>query len=244
MNFLESVKLKLKKVIDDKKYINLVVYALLSLLVLYGLLITVKYVKENFKAVVFVAVVLWCLISSYIDKKHKKKELVHNMKNEVDQKQAIIEQEETEVTYAILQKELYVVFGELNEVLKIKRPQSLSEIVIPNSIFQRNNINYYQFCCLQSDNEVLDNVTFKDLLQQRITQRLMAFEVYGLKQSFYVYEGRTYPLIKVIEVENIGINIYITVTIVNEMFCKEEWLKALVKKEQYHRHIDTGDRDF
>lgn len=235
---------RLKKASVEKKIIFSIIGIIIPVVTIAILLILIGFLKENFKEVIFLSLIVLCTWYKFNEHKKIIKEKEDILRSEVLQKEAAILEEEVEVTYSILQKEIFVVLGNIFEVLKVKKPQSLSEIVAPTNSFVQKEVVYYQFCCLLSGEGILDSNIFKDILQQRITQRLMAYEVFGLKQSFYVYEGRTYPLIKVVDIEYVGVNAYITVTIVNEIYCKEEFFKSLIKKDNYSKKINTGDCDF
>lgn len=234
-----------KACIQAKKYSLLVCYGLFVIAFMLLLCTVIRYIGENLEAVVVLSILLYFGITIWNEWKNKRKSNRDCLLQKEIELKEILEQEQAEQNYVILQRALFITLGDINEVLKIKNPQFLSELVAPTKTFPKGNTIYYQFCCLQSGEGNIDTTAFVEILQQRISQKLMSGEIYGIVQSIYIYEGKTYPLIQVVDVEKVGINLYITLVIVNEEFCKEERMRAIAKQQIIRQQrIDIVDKDF
>lgn len=235
--------------IKSKNYNLLFWYGLLfmsiSFLVVLLFYIAITFIGNNLEAIITISCIFFFVISMWIERKDKKERERASILQANAEKNAFFEQEQAEQNYKLLHKVVFVILTELHEVLKIKQPQFMSEVVAETQTYQKGNTIYYQYCCLQSEEEPLDTTAFRDIMQQRISQKLLAGELYGITQSVYVYEGRTYPLIRVVDVEKVGINLYITLTIVNEEYCKEMKFKALAKQQIIkQQRLEISDKDF
>ncbi|MFA9466967.1 MAG: hypothetical protein ACERKN_22160 [Velocimicrobium sp.] len=234
----------LEKCIREKDYATLIYESIIFAAVIMILVMVLWFVGQNIEAVLTVGIIGFCFATFFAEQNNKKKKIQKEQLERIHEESVILEEEKANQTYNLLQKELFVCLGELAQILKIKKPQFLSELVAPTRTFKKGEVFFYQFCCLR-EVENIDTTAFIEVLQQRIDQKLMAGEVYGIGQPFYIYEGQIYSLIKVVDIENVGVNLYITLTVINEAFCKNERMRKLAKQQAERNQIGVrGDCNF
>lgn len=230
--------------IKNRRYVKLVRYTIILAFFIGAFIFLINFIMANFDAFMWIAIVLFGVYTLMYERGKKQKNIEAEMMRKENEKKLLLEQEEVSRNYSVIQIALFNTLKELYEVLKIKEPQFLSEIVPPTKTFQRGSLTFYQFSVLKNDNISL--VAFKEILQQRITQKLMMGEYKELSQAFYVFEGNSFPLLYVTYIEEAGINIYISMVMTNEEFCRQDTLKRLSKQNfsQRNKDKDSHDKDF
>lgn len=240
----DKVVLDLIDCIKKRKYFKIAKYFVLLVFLIGAFVFLINFVMVNIDAFMWIGIVLFAIYSLLYERGKKQKGVEAEVRRKEIERRLLLEQEEINQNYLVIQKALFFTLKELYEVLKIKEPQFLSEIVPPTKTFQNGTVTIYQFTVLKND--AISLLAFKDILQQRITQKLMEGEYREFTQAFYVFEGTTFPLIYVTDIEEAGVNIYISLVITNEEFCRHDVLRRLSKQNVSRNNNDKNiyDKDF
>lgn len=148
-----------------------------------------------------------------------------------------------EANYQLVERAMFIVIQEMYKSLRVKSPAFLSEISTTPHYYQRGNITVYRFSVLKEGD--IDLQAFQVILQGRLTQKLQAIEFAGINQSVHIYDGVAYPLLQVIDIQDLGVNINWGIVWTNDSFCEEQNMKLLAKQQMSSRTVSRPrDRDF
>ncbi len=240
---------KIKRLLSEKKYGKLVLI-LTAILAVFTLIILAIYfigklLIANFDTITFglaiISVAVY-YINKYFDTRKEDKERKYEHRKEViaanERHQREIALIAAENSYNTIRKCLYTVLNEAATTLNLVAPKSYTALdsQIPPSDNGRFVILHY-VCQKNGD---IDTAHISEVLNVCICQKLNAGEFTELSTSAYIYEGRSYPIIIVDNIVDVGAYINIDVVICNEAYCEHICNKSIATT----KFIDLKDKDF
>ena len=240
---------KFKRLLSEKKYGKLVLI-LTAILAVFTLIILAIYfigklLIANFDTIAFglaVVSVAVYYINKHFESRNEDKERKCEYRKEVkaanERHQREIELLAAENSNNLIRKYLYAVLNETAATLNLVAPKSYTALdsQIPPSDNGRFVILHY-VCQKNGD---IDTAYISEVLNMNIRQKLSAGDFSELSTSAYIYEGRSYPIIIVDNIVDVGAYINIAVVICNEAYCEHICNKSIADR----MFIDTGDKDF
>lgn len=124
-----------------------------------------------------------------------------------------------EATYKIIRKNLCSVLGDIGEIVKLRKPATLSQLDAPTHFDIISKAVVYHFLALKQSDEI-DTFNIIGILQNAIEQRLNNNELEGITQTIFFYNGQAYPSIMIDNVKDLGNYVQIDVAIASEFYCK------------------------
>lgn len=124
-----------------------------------------------------------------------------------------------EATYKIIRKNLCSVIGDIGEIVKLRKPATLSQLDAPTHFDIISKAVVYHFLALKQSDEI-DTFNIIGILQNAIEQRLNNNELEGITQTIFFYNGQAYPSIIIDNVQDLGNYVQIDVAIASEFYCK------------------------
>ncbi len=240
---------KIKQLLVEKKYgkLALILTAILAVftLIILAVYFIGKLLIANFETIAFglavVSVAVYC-INKYFDCRNEDKERKCEYRKEVkaanERHQREIELLAADNSNNLIRKYLYAVLNETAATLNLVAPKSYTALdsQIPPSDNGRFVILHY-VCQKNGD---IDTAHISEVLNVCICQKLNAGEFTELSTSAYIYEGRSYPIIIVDNIVDVGAYINIDVVICNEAYCEHICNKSIATT----KFIDLKDKDF
>ena len=222
---------------------------ILSGIVLIALLLLIafgigKLLTEHFEVLAVGGLILSIAIY-YINKRFKiNKEA--RLQNAVLGKEAInaaeqqhkINLETAENNYISVRKCIFVVLREAGASLNLIPPISMTDIDSQIRLSDNGSYVLLHYVCQKNGN--VDVKVIQDVLSNKIIQKLRADEFNHLPEPFYPYEGRSYPIIMIDNIIDVGAYINIDVVICNKEYCEHLRHKAAA----VNLSISTNDKDF
>lgn len=244
----------MKKILDDiqnswndKRYGRLVLYALLMVMMFalacIGVYLVILLIARYIDLIMITTAVVLGIYFYF----HERKEKLLTEREEIERRELLRQQqlasELAESNYQLVERAMFIVIQEMHESLRVKKPAFLSEIATTPHYYQRRNITIYRFSALKEGD--IDLEAFRTILQGRLSQKLNAIEFDGINQSVHIYDGVAYPLLQVIEPQDLGININWGIVWTNDSFCEEQNMKLLARQQVSTRTVSRPrDRDF
>lgn len=124
-----------------------------------------------------------------------------------------------ENTYKMIRKNLCTVLGEITDIVKLKKPASLSQMDAPTHYDVIARAPVYHFLALKLSDEI-DMFNLVGILQNTIEQKLNNHELDGIPQISYFYNGQAYPALMVDNIRDLGNYVQIDIAIASEYYCK------------------------
>lgn len=218
--------------------------ALVALIILLAFGIGNLLVKK-FDEIVFGGTILFVAIY-YINKRFKNREEVglHNAAHRKEVKEAAEKQRReaelisAESSYNTVRKCLYTVLSETASTLNLVPPKSYT--ALDSNVHTSDNGRFVILHYVCQKNGDIDTAVVSEVLNMRIGQKLSAGDFTELSTSAYIYEGRSYPIIMIDSVIDVGAYINIDVVICNEAYCEHLCNKSVAERNS----IDFKDIDF
>ena len=232
---------------NDRQYGRLVLYVLFAILMFalacVGVYLVIQLIARYMDLIMITAAVV---LGIYFYS-HERREKLRKEREEAERRELLRQQqlasELAQSNYQLVERAMFIVIQEMHESLRVKNPSFLSEIATTPHYYQRGNVTIYRFSALKEGD--LDLEAFRTILQGRLSQKLNAMEFVGINQSVHIYDGVAYPLLQVIEPQDLGININWGIVWTNDSFCEEQNMKSLAKQQVNTRTVPRPrDRDF
>lgn len=140
-----------------------------------------------------------------------------------------------ENTYKIVRKCLCNVLCEVSDIIKVRKPASLSQMDAPIHYDVVAKAPIYHFLATKLTNDV-DLFNLEGILQNTIEQKLNNHELDGMPQMSYFYNGQAYPALMVDNVRELGNYIQIDIAIASEHYCK-------YRERRIYNNMSQSDSD-
>ncbi len=124
-----------------------------------------------------------------------------------------------ETTYRLIRKNLCSIIADVCEVIKVRKPTSLSQMDGPTHFDVVSQAVIYHYLVPKASGD-FDTFEAIGILQNAIEQRLNNNEVEGITQTAFFYNGQVFPSIMVDNIRDLGNYIQINVAIASEYYCK------------------------
>lgn len=124
-----------------------------------------------------------------------------------------------ENTYRMLRKNLCTVLGEVGDIVKLRKPASLSQLDAPTHYDVIARVPVYHYLASKLSDDV-DMFNLVGILQNTIEQKLNNHELDGIQQISYFYNGQAYPSLMVENVRDLGSYVQIDLAIASEHYCR------------------------
>ena len=147
-----------------------------------------------------------------------------------------------ETTYAMLRKNLCVVVGEVSDIIKLRKPATLSQMDAPTHYDIVSQIPIYHFLFRKSEDNISTDEIF-GILQTAIEQKLNNHELDGISQKHFYHKGMSYPIMMIDSVRELGSYVQIDIAIVNERYCYYREQRIYNQLEQNNSN-NPYDKDF
>jgi hypothetical protein len=189
--------------------------------------------------------IAFCSIVYFIsEKRHKHRAELSSIEQQASIAQENADKALLESNYIIVRQCVYSVLCEIAENLGLTKPQRQSEIDSPSRIITNSNVLMYQFVVLKKSAEISIS-SIKEILQTRITQKLIAHEFSGLTQSNFVFGGTAYPILCVHDVADSGAYINLDIVWFSEAYGNLLHLrKEALLNNLNGRAVNIKDTDF
>lgn len=215
----------------------LTAFAFLSLAVRFILNIF-KFVTESsnlYTNLAFVSVIVFLSMLLKIRNTDKKTNVPTN---------AIVDRQTVEHNYEVLRCVLFQILPDIGETVHIQTASTYSELDAPVKYVKRDGVIFYKFLCTKSKAEI-DVKIVRDVLQNRIRQRLMAKEIDGINApTSHLYNGVAYPRIIVDSVSNSEVYVEITLVFASDSYIEQIQQQKLYTYELSKIKNNTWDNDF
>ena len=218
--------------------------ALVALIILLAFGIGNLLVKK-FDVIVFGGSILFVAIY-YINKhfKHHEDETLHNAAHRKEVKEAAEKQQHennlmtAENNYAVVGKCLFKVLKEAGATLNLVPPNSLVDLEGQIRVSDNGGYVLLHYICQTNGNVDVDLI--KEVLNNRISQKLRADEFHYLSEPYCLYEGRSYPIIMVDDVVDVKSYVNIDMVMTNKAYCEHLRNKSIAASN----YFATNDNDF
>lgn len=240
---------KFKQLISDKQYGKLALMGIITLATIAAIVLVTFYVGklliENFDTIAL-GIAIVSVAFYYIHKYFANREEVrsHNATHRKEVKEAAEKQQReaelisAESSYNTVRKCLYTVLNETASTLNLVAPKSYT--ALDSQVHTSDNGRFVILHYVCQTNGDIDTAVISEVLNMRIGQKLSAGDFTELSTSAYIYEGRSYPIIMIDSVIDVGAYINIDVVISNEAYC--EYLRN--KSNSGKPPFNHNDKDF
>lgn len=240
---------KFKQLISDKQYGKLALMGIITLATIAAIVLVTFYVGklliENFDTIAL-GIAIVSVAFYYIHKYFANREEVrsHNAAHRKEVKEAAEKQQReaelisAESSYNTIRKCLYTVLSETASTLNLVPPKSYT--ALDSNVHTSDNGRFVILHYVCQKNGDIDAAVISEVLNMRIGQKLSAGDFTELSTSAYIYEGRSYPIIMIDSIIDVGAYISIDVVICNEAYC--EYLRN--KSNSGKPPFDHNDKDF
>ena len=147
-----------------------------------------------------------------------------------------------ESTYRLLRKTLCSIVGDVSEIIKVRKPTTLSQMDCPTHFDVISKAVIYHLL-LTKTSEDFDALGASGILQNAIEQRLNNNEVDGITQTAYFYNGQVVPSIMIDNVREMGNYVQIDVAIASDYYCKYRE-RRIYENMNSSDSANVHDRDF
>ena len=208
------------------------IIAAATLLLLYVLNKVFQFIALNGEFLIMLRIVFFSIWTYFYNKFKNKTEIVEPP----IQHNPPVDKISLQYNYEVLRKVLYQVIPDIAESVNLRSPERFSELDPPTKWFNRADVTFYNFVCAKTS--ALDCNLVKEVLQMRISQRLNANEIEGIKVSTaHLFNGQAFPRIMVDNVSQSGSYCEICLVFVNDAYCTQLHQRRLVA---YESEISTG----
>lgn len=240
---------KFKQLLSDKQYGKLALIVIFALAAIAATVLVTYFVGkllvDNFDTIalgISILAVAFYFIHKFFANREEAR--IHsaahrkNVKEAAEKQQREAELISAESSYNTVRKCLYTVLNETASTLNLVAPKSYT--ALDSQVHTSDNGRFvilHYFCQTNGD---IDTAVISEVLNMRIGQKLSAGDFTELSTSAYIYEGRSYPIIMIDSVIDVGAYINIDVVICNEAYC--EYLRN--KSNSGKPPFDHNDNDF
>ena len=147
-----------------------------------------------------------------------------------------------ESTYRLLRKTLCSIVGDVNEIIKVRKPTTLSQMDCPTHFDVISKAVIYHLALIKTS-EDFDALGASGILQNAIEQRLNNNEVDGITQTAYFYNGQVVPSIMIDNVREMGNYVQVDVAIASDYYCKYRE-RRIYENMNASNTADVHDHDF
>lgn len=188
-----------KNLYGDKDYILLLgksipIFLILIFLIMIGYVI-LEFILSKFEAIFLtctICLTVYKLSEMYSKTKSQEKlgiSLAYNEKKIENEKQI------NENNFIIIRKVLVDILSECYQNLGVKKPSNISEVNSEEKIIIKDKITIYRFNITKTGN--MDCDLFKEFLQYYINKKVFEYEIDGITQKNFIYQGKAYPILQI-----------------------------------------------
>lgn len=171
-------------------------------------------------------IILLGAMAIYLYERTRKKPVDEKQKQQMKkQEQQLLIQ-----NYQQIAKYLYLILKEVSGVLNLTLPQLLSSMQSEQWITLKGGYTIFEYCILK--NGEVDTPRIQYVLQHVLNQKLFTGSFVGLRQSVHIYEGKAYPILKIIDIVDIPEYILIQMVWVNDAYCREEEKRYAIERSK------------
>lgn len=240
---------KIKQAISEKRYGKLALMAIYTLAAIAAIVFVVfligKLIANNFETIVsglVIVIVAYFLIHEFFA---SRKELrLQNNAHKKEVKEAAEKQQHeknlltAENNYAVVGKCLFTVLKEAGATLNLVPPNSLVDLEPQTRVSDNGGYVLLHYVCQIHGDVDVDLI--KEVLNNRISQKLRADEFHYLSEPYCLYEGRSYPIIMVDDVVDVKSYVNIDMVMTNKAYCEHLRNKSIAASN----YFATNDNDF
>jgi len=220
---------KFKQLLSDKQYGKLALIVIFALAAIDAIVFVVfligKLIANNFETIVsglVIVIVAYFLIHEFFAnrKELRLQNSIHRkeVKEAAEKQQREAELISAESSYNTVRKCLYTVLNETASTLNLVAPKSYT--ALDSQVHTSDNGRFIILHYVCQKNGDIDTAVVSEVLNMRIGQKLSAGDFTELSTSAYIYEGRSYPIIMIDSIIDVGAYISIDVVICNEAYCE------------------------
>lgn len=203
-----------------------------------------RVLTEKFDVLVLGGTILTAAI--YFINKHFKNRKESQLQNAALGKEVInaaeqqhkINPETAENNYISVRQCIFTVLREAGTTLNLVTPISITDIDSQIRFSDKGSYVLLHYICQKHGN--VDVGVIREVLSNRIYQKLRSDEFNHLSETFYLYEGRSYPIIMIDNIIDVGAYINIDVVVCNKDYCEHLRNKAVAT----NLSIGSNDNDF
>lgn len=238
------------KKLQNGSYFEAAIYAVLTAMIA-SIIIIITYVvgslifiliKRHLEVLVTIVGAYW-LLYSWMKDRHKKRN--REIQSSIMKKGAISQEMERELfdsNYVLARQCLFSILIECSEVLKLVKPERLSDLDSSCRTIYKGNVCMPRFMIMKNGDVNTDKI--KEIIQARIGQKLNSFEL-GITQTMYIFNGMAYQMLCVDEIYDEGAFIIVDMAWASENYCKLLSMRAQAKMQYLSsQEIEHFDEDF
>lgn len=124
-----------------------------------------------------------------------------------------------ENTYKLIRSGICTIIGEVDEIIKVRKPASYSQMDAPTHYDIVAGVPIYHLL-VPKQGEAVDTYVALGILQNAIEQKLNSHALPGINQAVFFYNGQAYPALMVDMVHDLGNFIQIDIAVASENYCK------------------------
>lgn len=143
-----------------------------------------------------------------------------------------------ENNYVSVGRCIFTVLREAGSTLNLVSPNSITDIESQIHVSDNGSYVLLHYMCQKHGN--VDVEVIREVLSNKIAQKIRADEFNHLSETFYLYEGRSYPIIMIDNIIDVGAYINLDVVVCNKEYC--EHLRN--KSAAVNLSVSTDDKDF
>lgn len=147
-----------------------------------------------------------------------------------------------ENTYEMVRNHVCTVLNEVGDVVKLRKPATLSQLDAPNHHDIIGNTPIYHYLALKQTNE-FDIFNTTGIIQNRINQKLNNQELDGITQTSIFYNGASYPTLMVDNIRDLGQWVQIDMALSTPLYIQHRQRRIYNTLEQ-NKQLTPRDKDF
>lgn len=218
---LEKIIASIQNDFYDKHWIWFILKLLISLvgLICMGLLlekitVLIIYNIESIVVTIGAIFIFFMILAQFIPKRREEKPILQSECTVIEFDPITLE-----TTYSLIRKNLCSILGDVAEIIKIRKPSTLSQMDSPTHYTIVSNAVIYHYLAVKTTDEV-DIFNAIGILQNALEQRLNNNEVEGIIQTHFLYKSQAYPSLMVDNVKDTGAYVQIDIAVASDNYCK------------------------
>lgn len=247
MNLLEKILLSIQNDYYDKRWLRFFLKLFISLiglicmsLVLGKIILLIMFNIEAIVVALGSVFIFFMVLAQFIPKRVEKEK--PSVQIQPESSPIEFDPITLETTYSLIRKNLCSILGDVAEIIRIRKPSTLSQMDSPTHYTIVSNAVIYHYLAVKSADEV-DIFNAVGILQNALEQRLNNNEVEGITQTHFLYKSQAYPSLMVDKVNDTGGYIQIDIAIASDSYCRYRERRIYNNMNQ-NNGIRPVDRDF
>ena len=240
---------KFKQLLSDKQYGKLALIVIFALAAIAATVLVTYFVGkllvDNFDTIALgisiLAVAFYFIHKFFANREEARIHSAAHRKEVIkatEKQQHDIDLMTAENNYSAVGKCLFAVLKDAAATLSLVAPTSLSDLEPQIRVSDNGSYILLHYVCQKRSD--VDTDIIKEVLNNRIAQKLRADEFHHLSDTYCNYDGRNYPIIMVDDVIDVKAYVNIDMVMTNKAYCEHLCNKSVAERN----YTDFKDIDF